>query len=295
MPTVIVFGALGMLGCSLVPFLQALGYDVLIQSRSNKGNLCLNPSDREAVIKALVQYHPDVVVNLIAATSVDECEIQPQLAWRANAQVVGVLAESIMAFGEQSEIRPHLVHVSTDQVYDGAGPHTEGEVNLINVYGLSKFTGELLAERVDATVLRTNFYGRSRCIGRKSFSDWVVSSLRNQIPITVFDDVKFSAIHLDTLCNIIAHCIERRPVGTFNAGCRDSISKAGFTFALANALKLPTHAVTVGLSSDVALKARRPVDMSLQVSRLENVLNLQFPALIDEIEYTAKEYLNDQI
>lgn len=295
MSSVIVFGASGMLGYSLVPYLQALGHKVLIQSRTNKSNLCLNPCDREAVLKAFAQYHPDVVVNLIAATNVDQCETEPQLAWRANAQVVGVLAESIITLGEQSEKRPHLVHVSTDQLYDGAGPHSEDEVNLINVYGLSKYTGELLAERVGATVLRTNFYGRSRCIGRISFSDWVVNSLKNQTPITVFDDVKFSAFHLDTLCNTIARCIERRPIGTFNAGCRDSISKAGFTFALAKALNLSTNAVTVGASSDVVLRARRPVDMSLQVSRLENVLNLQFPTLLGEIEYTAREYLNDQV
>ncbi len=293
MSTIIIFGAAGMLGASLVPALRALGHNVLTQSRNVGADLVLDPSNRTAVIDALIQYRPSAVVNLVAATNVDQCEAQPYLAWKANAGVAASLTESITAFGEKSGTQPHLVHVSTDQVYDGPGPHAEDDINLINVYGLSKYAGELLAERVGATVLRTNFYGRSRRPSRVSFTDWLVRSLREKTPITVFDDVKFSAVHIDTLTKIIAQCIERRPVGVFNAGCRDSISKAGFAFALAKALNLATDQVTVGTSADLALKARRPTDMSLQVSRLENVIELQFPTITGEIEHTTKEYLND--
>lgn len=295
MSTVIVFGAYGLLGASLVPALRALGYNVLAQSRNEGADICLDPADRAAVLTALLQYRPAAVINLIAATNVDHCEKYPELAWRANSHIVAILTDSIKAFWDRLGAKPHLIHISTDQVYAGQGPHAEVDINLINVYGLSKYTGELLAERIGATILRTNFYGRSQCASRVSFSDWLVKSLRDQIPITVFDDVKFSAMHIDTLCHLIAQCIERRPVGIFNAGCRDSISKAGFAFALADALSLSTNQVTVGLSTDIELKARRPFDMSLQVSRLENILEFQLPTILAEIEHTAKEYLNDTV
>jgi dTDP-4-dehydrorhamnose reductase len=293
MSTVIIFGATGLLGASLMPSLQTLGHTVLSQGRGGTVDLRLDPTDRAAVLDALTQYRPSAVINLVAATNVDQCERLPQLAWKANSSVVEVISQSIAALNERVGAKPHLIQLSTDQVYDGPGPHAEDYVHPINVYGLSKYTGELLAERVGATVLRTNFYGRSRCTGRTSFSDWIVSSLRDRTPITVFEDVKFSAIHIDTLCKIIASCIERRPLGIFNAGCRDGISKAAFAFALAKALNLPTDQVTLGASSDVALNARRPLDMSLKVSRLENVLALRFPTMLNEIEYTVKEYLND--
>jgi dTDP-4-dehydrorhamnose reductase len=293
MSTVIVFGASGLLGASLVPALRLLGYNVLTQSRSDGADLRLDLYNRTAVMDVLIQYHPAVVLNLVAETNVDQCEINPQLAWKANAGVVEILTECIAAFVQRLGNPPHLVHLSTDQVYNGLGPHTEKDVNLTNVYGMSKYAGEIFAQRVDSTVLRTNFYGRSRRPSRVSFTDWLVRSLREKTPITVFDDVKFSAVHIDTLTKIIAQCIERRPVGVFNAGCRDSISKAGFAFALAKALNLATDQVTVGTSADLALKARRPTDMSLQVSRLENVIELQFPTIAGEIEHTAKEYLND--
>ncbi|MEN9479184.1 MAG: hypothetical protein RLZZ298_579 [Pseudomonadota bacterium] len=293
MPTVIVFGATGLLGASLVPRLRARGHTVLAQSRGPGTELCLNPSDRVAVSAAFAKHRPAVVINLVAVTNVDQCEIQTELAWQANAGVVEAIVEGILALDNVPESRPHLVHISTDQVYDGPGPHAEDEVHPINVYGLSKYTGELLAERVGATVLRSNFYGRSHCAGRMSFSDWLVRSLRERAPITVFDDVKFSAIHIDTLCDLIARSIELRPAGIFNAGCRDGISKAGFALALARALGLPTDYVKVGTTADVVLKARRPLDMTLQVARIEAALDLQCPSMLNEIEHTSKEYRND--
>jgi dTDP-4-dehydrorhamnose reductase len=292
MSTVIVFGASGLLGASVVPALRARGYIVLAQSRSAGADLCLDPSNRPGVAAILALHRPVAVVNLVAATNVDQCETQTELAWQANAGVVGAIAEGILALGNAPASRPHLVHISTDQVYDGPGPHAEDEVHPINVYGLSKYTGELLAERLGATILRSNFYGRSRCVGRVSFSDWLVRSLREKTPITVFDDVKFSAIHIDTLCDYIERSIVLRPAGIFNAGCRDGISKAGFAFALAHALGLPTDNVKAGTSADAALRARRPVDMTLQVARLEAALELQCPNMLNEIQYTAKEYLN---
>ena len=290
MSTVIVFGASGLLGASLLPVIRACGYTALAQSRSPGADLCLDPSNRAEVAAVLALHRPVAVVNLVAATNVDQCETQTELAWQANVGVVAAIAGGILALGNAPASRPHLVHISTDQVYDGPGPHAEDEVHPINVYGLSKYTGELLAERVGATILRSNFYGRSRCVGRVSFSDWLVRSLREKTQITVFDDVKFSAIHIDTLCGYIARSIELRPSGVFNAGCRDGISKAGFALALAHALGLPTDNVKVGTSADLDLKARRPADMTLSVARLEAAFNLQCPNMLSEIERTSKEY-----
>lgn len=293
MSTVIVFGASGLLGSSLVPTLRACGHIVMTQGRGNQANLCIDPSNHMAVAMALAKYRPTAIVNLVAVTNVDQCEEQPELAWQVNAGVVGAIANGIAALSADTDSRPHLVHLSTDQLYNGPGPHAEDVVSPINVYGLTKYTGELLAERIGATVLRSNFYGRSHCAGRVSFSDWLVQSMRAGSPITVFDDVRFSAVHIDTLCAIIARSIERRPSGVFNVGCRDSLSKASFALSLASVLKVSTDQVKVGTSATADFKARRPLDMSLQVSLIEKLLNIQCPNMLDEIEYTAKEYLND--
>jgi dTDP-4-dehydrorhamnose reductase len=49
----------------------------------------------------------------------------------------------------------------------------------------------------------------------------------------------------------------------------------------------------IGTSADVALKARRPLDMTLDVAKLESILNMSFPTMAEEIKHTAKEYLNE--
>jgi dTDP-4-dehydrorhamnose reductase len=293
MDKILVFGASGLLGASLVPALRAFGYQVLAQGRNAKNDLCLDPFSQDAIVDALEHYLPNTVVNLIAETNVDLCESEPQLAWRANASVVKNLVESIKIVNQQTGSTPHLVHISTDQLYDGLGPHIEEHVDPMNVYGLSKYAGELIAQQMHATVLRTNFFGKSRCAGRVSFTDWLYSKLSLSEPITVFDDVKFSALHIDTLCQVIAQCIEQKPVGVFNVGSRDALSKAEFAKSFAKIMNLPFDQVMVGSSGDIVLKARRPKDMSLNVSRLEGAIGFQLPLIHDEINYAAKEYRND--
>jgi len=293
MSKVIVFGASGLLGASLVPFLRKIGYEVLLQGRSKNSIIQINPYEEAMVAQMLAKYRPDVVVNLIANTNVDQCELNPELAWQANAEVVRIISKSIIAQEYIYGKRPHLIQISTDQVYSGRGPHKEEIINPINVYGLSKYTGELLAESIGATILRTNFYGRSCCSTRKSFSDWLVNNMRSVIPMTVFKDVRFSALHINTLCEIIARCIELKPEGTFNVGCINSISKAEFALAIARILRLPSDNITIGSMEDVELNARRPFDMSMHVALIEEKIGFKCPQIQEEIEYTANEYKYD--
>lgn len=293
MSKIIVFGASGLLGASLAPILQSMGHIALTQGRTNASNLILNPLDPVAVASIFSQEQPDVVVNLIAATNVDECELKPELATLVNAEAVAVISNVILHNRKQNKPAPHLIHISTDQVYDGIGPHTEEKVQPINVYSSSKYAGEIFAGTVDATILRTNFYGKSKCAGRMSFSDWIIQSLKDRAPVTVFSDVKFSAIHINTLCKVIGMCIEKRPVGTFNLGCRDGLSKAEFALSLARELNINADNLKIGTSADVALKARRPLDMTLDVAKLESILNMSCPTMAEEIKHTAKEYLNE--
>lgn len=146
------------------------------------------------------------MVNLAAATDVDRCENDPQWAYQAN---VGTVVAFVRAARVLS-LWPHLVHISTDQVYDGIGPHCEDAALPCNVYALSKFTAELAVREHPSKILRTNFFGLSRSPKRRSFSDWIVGSLRAAEPITVFEDVMFSALHIDSLCDVIVRALETR-------------------------------------------------------------------------------------
>jgi dTDP-4-dehydrorhamnose reductase len=132
-------------------------------------------------------------------------------------------------------------------------------------------------------VLRTNFFGKSQRPGRTSFTDWLATALRRQDPLTVFDDVLFSPLSLDRLCDLIMLAAERRVAGVFNLGSREGMSKADFAFVFADALGLSTASVRRGRSTDAALAARRPTDMRMDCSRFERTFGLTLPSLRDEL------------
>lgn len=290
MTKVIVFGASGLLGASLCPYLSGQGYDVVRAGRSSGQDYILDVSDASSIKQLLQEIEPQHIVNLVGATNVDQCESDVSFACAANTMVPQAINAAI---GQCEDLNVHLVHISTDHVYDGAGPHDESVVNPINVYALSKLAGELLVDLQKTAVLRTNFYGKSLLSGRISFSDWIVASLRKEENITLFQNVMFSALNIDTLCEIIDEVMRKRVVGTFNVGCRNGVSKADFGLALAKQLGIQVKTVKLGNLENLMLKAKRPLDMTMNVQKLEAALGRPCPDIFDEVNKTAKEYSNE--
>jgi dTDP-4-dehydrorhamnose reductase len=286
MTRVLVTGARGLLGSTLVPYLQTSGFEVTGHARKAEGDIHADLADGDQVNDMVGKVEPEIIVNLAALTNVDLCERRPQLAYLANVKTVENLASSI----RNLPIRCHLVHLSTDQVYDGAGPHKEEDITLSNYYAFSKYASELAAERASATTLRTNFFGPSRCPGRVSLSDWLVESLKSRQSITVFDDVSFSPLSLQTLATMIKLVISRPRQGVFNLGSRQGMSKADFAFALAGALQLPVTTMTRGSTGSVMMAAYRPKDMRTDSSRFEQAFDVELPTLTEEIESMKVAY-----
>lgn len=281
---VLVTGAYGLLGTELCSFLSRNGHDVLRQGRRGNADYRFDPGREAEVIRLVDQGRPEVVVNLVAATNVDACEAEPRMAYLANVRPV----ENLVRVLKESGV--HLIHISTDQVYDGPGPHAEDDACPCNVYALSKYAGEKAAMAIDATVFRTNFVGKSRAPNRVSFTDWLVQSLRTRKSVTFFNDVLFSALHVSTLCQFIEQSIRVELPGIFNVGCQDAESKAEFALNLAQLLDLDASCAKVGRLQDVALAARRPLDMRLDVHKFEQAFGVKAPTMTETLELVAKDY-----
>jgi dTDP-4-dehydrorhamnose reductase len=282
---VLITGATGLLGATLVSVLESSGIDVCRHGRRD-GDIKSELTDRQAVKALLERSRPDTVVNLAALTNVDECERFPQQAYLANTRVV----ENLVAALAESGDRKHLVQISTDQLYDGTGPHQEGAIALGNYYAFSKYAGELAAAGTSSTILRTNFFGRSRCSSRSSFSDWIVGALRRGETVKVFEDVYFSPLSLERLASLICHVLERPVPGVFNLGSREGMSKAEFCYSLARVLGLPAGPMIRARSTDVELRAYRPKDMRMDCSRFEQSFGVQLPTLQQEIDSMKGSY-----
>jgi len=116
----------------------------------------LDVTDRDAVHGAITSWRPDTVVHAAAWTAVDACEGDPERAFVANALAVRWVAEAC------DRAAAHLVHVSTDYVFDGTldRPYREwDDPNPQSVYGASKRAGEVeaLALGPGAAVVRTSW------------------------------------------------------------------------------------------------------------------------------------------
>jgi dTDP-4-dehydrorhamnose reductase len=134
---VAITGAGGQLGVDLVEHCTSMGDDVVALDRS-----ALDITDAVAVSELLSSLRPDVVINAAAYTAVDACETDRETAFAVNATAVGFLSASCEPIGA------HLVHVSTDYVFDGTleRPYREDDpTNPQSVYGQSKLAGEIAA------------------------------------------------------------------------------------------------------------------------------------------------------
>jgi dTDP-4-dehydrorhamnose reductase len=221
---------------------------------------------------------PDHVINCVALTDVDRCESETSLAELLNA---GIARDLVKLLPEETQ----MIHISTDQVYSGDNaPHIEKDIGPINIYGRTKLEGEIAAmEHPNTLVLRTNFFGQSKTAGRMSLSDWVIKSLKNTQPITLFSDAFFTPLNTATLANLIFKAIDKKLKGIFNLGSRDGMSKADFGMMIADIYGLSTDHVTIGRMSEKSSAAPRPADMRMNVTKIEESLGQLMPTLESQI------------
>ncbi len=147
-PRLLLTGARGQVGREVEEVFVGEGWDVTALDRGR-----LDIGDREAVLAAVDAARPDAVVNAAAWTAVDDCEADPDRAWRVNSLGVRHVAEASRRAGA------HLCHISTDYVFDGAQatPYVEWDVpNPRSAYGRSKLAGEREAGPA-ACVVRTSW------------------------------------------------------------------------------------------------------------------------------------------
>jgi len=120
----------------------------------------LDITDPKAIDTAIVNSHPDVVLNCAACNAVEAAENDPSRATAINAHAISSLALAC---------RKHqclLVHYGTDYVFDGESdrPYVETDAtNPINEYGKSKLAGEkaLACGGIDFLLLRVSWvYGQ---------------------------------------------------------------------------------------------------------------------------------------
>jgi len=235
--------------------------------------------DGRSVEAALRVFGAQAVLHAGAATDVDACEREPELAWRVNVGGTEQVARACRALGAR------LVAVSTDYVFDGErGPYSEDDVpNPRGAYARTKRCGEeaalLLAP--DCAVARVAVVYSGRPGAKNTFATQVVEKLSRGEPVKAFSDQYVSTT---LAASGAAMCLEvlletdyRGVVHTSDATVLDRVE---FARRIARRFGLEGEIVPVR-TADVKLLAPRPLRGGLRVERAAGLLRNK-PLSIDE-------------
>ena len=262
---ILVLGSNGRLGTRLCPYLVSRGHEIYTHFRQK--DKYVNYLDYYISLERKIKtYNLDYVINLCALTDLDLCEKNINEAYKSNIETI----DKLTSFVNNKEI--HLIHISTDQVYSGKGPHKENNVSPLNVYGLSKYFSEIIAKKCNSTILRINYVGRSTIQNKQSLSDWLYKSFINQKEIYLYDDIIFSPLFISDLCKIIDKILDNPNQGTYNLGSYGYISKAKFGINFAKGLGLDFSNSKIISYRDISQKVIRPFDMSLDINKFQKLL-----------------------
>jgi len=248
-PKILVSGSGGQLGLELSALLPWRGHEVVALSKGE-----LDVADFGAVMLALEEHSPDVVVNAAAYTNVDGSETETDLAYRANTLGPRNLAQLCEERGCD------LLHVSTNYVFDGGSsrPYEPFDTpNPISAYGRTKLAGEEYVRQLTNrwyVVRSAGVYGRGH--------NFVRTMLRlgaERDVLEVKDDEFISPTYAVDLAEGIVGLIEDRHFGLYhltNAGTCSWYEFAKEIFELAG---IEAEIVPVP-GSEYPLPAARPAN-----------------------------------
>jgi dTDP-4-dehydrorhamnose reductase len=143
---VAITGAAGMLGSAMCPAFRAAGHDVAATDLVPHGDVERLDVRKFADVRSTLRAAAaEMVLHLAAETDLETSERDVDHAYLTNS--VGTQHVSLAC----RELGVPMVYISTAGVFDGtkSDPYTEFDrPNPINVYGNSKYQGELIVQRI---------------------------------------------------------------------------------------------------------------------------------------------------
>lgn len=147
--TVLLLGASGLLGRAVHKALQEDpdAVQVIGTGHARAATMGLEPldvTDAAALRACLEKTHPSVVINCVAERRPDQVEKEETCAAQLNVGLAQALAAEAAARGF------HLIHFSTDYVFDGSSPPyaPAAAPNPLNAYGRQKREAEEAIRKV---------------------------------------------------------------------------------------------------------------------------------------------------
>ena len=295
---IVVFGASGFVGQKILDLLKKTDIEVYafvrdktkVKSYSNVKLFEFDINNTQSYYSILNKIKPDSIINAIAASNVDWCETNEEEAMHLNKTFV----DDLICISKQ--IDSHLVHVSTDFIFDGKeGSYQEdSKVSPVNYYGFTKLLAEetIIRSGVSNSIFRVILiYGKNSNMHKSNFPLWVKDSLEQGKEITVVDDQMRSPTFVDDIAQVCISASKNKYKGIFNISSEEVLSVYDFALLVADYLELDKSLIKPISTSDLNLAAKRPLKTGFIISKAKEEINFVPTPLLKSLDLIFKQSL----
>jgi dTDP-4-dehydrorhamnose reductase len=285
MKRILITGSNGLLGQKLVhQLLQNESYlllatsmgenrmSILKEANYSKNYQSLDITNQEEVEKVVASFKPNVVINTAAMTNVDACETDRENCWKLNVTAVEYLIEAC------KKVDAHLIHLSTDFVFDGEnGPYKEEDVAIpLSYYGQSKLASEKQMQNSGLkhwSIARTIIvYGVAENMSRSNIVLWAKEALEKKQPIKVVDDQFRMPTWADDLAKGCLLIAEKQANGIFHLSGKDFMSIYELVERVADYFGLEKNTIEKIKSNSLNQAAKRPPKTGFVLDKSTTIL-----------------------
>jgi dTDP-4-dehydrorhamnose reductase len=272
MKKILVTGSNGLLGQKLIYNLIKRNDIAVIATSVGENRLIeksgyiyesLDITNKTEVDDIFQKHNPDVVINTAAMTNVDACETERDECWALNVTAVSNILNALENQSGREE-KPHLIHLSTDFIFDGEKGSEYLETDTPNpqsYYALSKLESEKIVQKsnINWTIVRSIIiYGIVDNMSRSNIVLWAKDALTKGQKINVIDD-QFRA---PTLAEDLAvGCIaiaDKQVTGIYHLSGKETMSILELVYQVADYWKLDKSLIAPSKSTILNQAAKRP-------------------------------------
>ncbi|WP_224360493.1 SDR family oxidoreductase [Hyalangium versicolor] len=273
----LVTGSNGLVGSRVCAQLEQAGHEVVGLGRGGKRTdgayryLAVDLTLEADVLTAIESASPEVIIHPASMTEVDACEKNPEAAYAANVTAAAAVAKGARRVGA------HLVHVSTDYVFDGDhGPYDEEALpNPRGVYAITKHMGEQAARVFvpGCAIARTAVVFGWPPAGRPNFGAWLVGALEKKQPLKLFEDQFVSPSFADSVAAMLVELGVRKLGGIWNTCGGEVVDRYSFGKALCEVFGFDPGPMSPSKLADLKLASPRPLRSGLKVDKVRSQLS----------------------
>lgn len=283
MKTILITGSNGLLGQKLISLIRRTKRANLIATSKGENRYPftdgytyteMDITQADQIAEVIDRYKPEVIINTAAITNVDTCHVERDLCRRINVDAV----QSLVKISEERQI--HLVHLSTDFVFDGEnGPYSEeAELNPVSFYGESKRDAESIVASSSCkwSIIRTVLvYGITANMSRSNIALWVKSSLEKGTAIKVVNDQWRTPTLAEDLAEGCLLAAEKGEAGIFHISGKDMMTVYNIAESVAEFWNLDKSLLSPISSASLNQEAKRPVKTGFILDKAIEQLNYQ--------------------